>query len=135
MRRTSTSRVSKKWPTWQTPKASSKTDAEAEYAGQVEALNQEISALGLLPCSEYQAGVASPGGKQVRIEVEDKKVTMTVNGNPQVVRELFVGDSDGQDHESLDTVYFSPQSPLLAILIRNEDTGLVETRPVVVSTK
>lgn len=114
---------------------SSKTDAEAEYAGQVEALNREISALGLLPCSEYQANIASPGGKQVRIEVEDKKVTMTVNGNPQVVRELFVGDSDGQDHESLDTVYFSPQSPLLLILIRNEDTGLDETRPLVLTTK
>ena len=113
----------------------SKTEAEAEYAGQVEALNQQINQLGLLRCNEHLDGVASPGGKQVRVDVEDKKVVMTVNGNQQLVRELFVGDSDGQDHESLDTVYFSPQSPLLLILIRNEDTGLSETRPLVLSTR
>ncbi len=110
-----------------------KAEAEAEYAGQAEGLNRRIRALRLLPCSDDVDGVSSPGGKQVTVDVEDKKVVMASNnGDKQVVHELFVGDSDGQDHESLDTVYFSPQSPLLVILIANEDTGLHEVRPLLV---
>lgn len=113
----------------------SKVEAEAEYSGQVEALNRQIQQLGLLPCREHLGGMAGPGGTLVSVEVEDKKVVMTVNGRKQTVRELFVGDSDGQDHESLGTVYSSARSPLMVILIANEDTGLHETTPLVLSTE